>query len=312
MIPFKGRSCPLCGNAFGENDDIVVCPECGTAHHRSCYGKNGRCSNEEKHSHGSGREKDSADCAAFSPAGEEDSGGMICRRCKYANPADADFCVRCGLSLKNDQSGLRSAAVSPVSSGFPDPYGGVRPDETIDGIPASELVYLVGPNSSYYLPKFSSMSRSRNPFSVNWSGLILGSYWLAYRKIYPAAAILTALAALFSAPVELILNNQLQTGVQERVSAFISSVPGFVFPLLCVGIVLVHFVTGFFGNYIYMKHCVKKVRKISRQRNGVERIEFLKALTLDGSVSLNRAFVFYLLSVLLQWLINYALLFAFK
>ena len=40
---YKGVSCPVCGQEFKEGDDIVVCPECGAPHHRSCYKQLGNC-----------------------------------------------------------------------------------------------------------------------------------------------------------------------------------------------------------------------------------------------------------------------------
>ena len=29
MFFYEGQSCPVCGKAFAEKDDIVSCPECG-------------------------------------------------------------------------------------------------------------------------------------------------------------------------------------------------------------------------------------------------------------------------------------------
>ena len=30
MADYTGKKCIVCGGVFSENDDIVVCPECGT------------------------------------------------------------------------------------------------------------------------------------------------------------------------------------------------------------------------------------------------------------------------------------------
>ncbi len=37
MSRFEGYICPVCMKKFTETDDIAVCPECGTPHHRECY-----------------------------------------------------------------------------------------------------------------------------------------------------------------------------------------------------------------------------------------------------------------------------------
>ncbi|MDE6789876.1 MAG: DUF2628 domain-containing protein [Ruminococcus sp.] len=46
---YTGAECAGCGNKFTESDDIVVCPECGTPHHRKCYRINGECVNTVRH-----------------------------------------------------------------------------------------------------------------------------------------------------------------------------------------------------------------------------------------------------------------------
>ena len=48
-MDIKKYICPVCNNAFNENDDAVFCPECGTPHHRECWKTNGKCFNEHLH-----------------------------------------------------------------------------------------------------------------------------------------------------------------------------------------------------------------------------------------------------------------------
>ena len=52
MSRFKNKLCPVCRIAFNEDEDIVVCPDCGTPHHRECYMKIGHCGIEEYHAKG--------------------------------------------------------------------------------------------------------------------------------------------------------------------------------------------------------------------------------------------------------------------
>ena len=49
---YIGEQCPVCQKEFTAEDDIVVCPECGTPHHRDCYMLGNRCANEELHAAG--------------------------------------------------------------------------------------------------------------------------------------------------------------------------------------------------------------------------------------------------------------------
>lgn len=52
MTRFENKLCPVCRRPFTENDDIVVCPVCGTPHHRACYNEKGGCGVEEWHASG--------------------------------------------------------------------------------------------------------------------------------------------------------------------------------------------------------------------------------------------------------------------
>ncbi|MGN1051081.1 MAG: RING finger protein, partial [Acutalibacteraceae bacterium] len=49
-MDYIGYKCPVCEKNFHADDDIVVCPECGAPHHRSCYEQIGKCAFSEKHS----------------------------------------------------------------------------------------------------------------------------------------------------------------------------------------------------------------------------------------------------------------------
>lgn len=36
--------CPYCLSAIEENDEYILCPACGVAHHHECWQTNGKCS----------------------------------------------------------------------------------------------------------------------------------------------------------------------------------------------------------------------------------------------------------------------------
>ena len=48
-MEFTEYKCPVCDKQFKKGDDVVVCPECGTPHHRECYEKEGHCHFADKH-----------------------------------------------------------------------------------------------------------------------------------------------------------------------------------------------------------------------------------------------------------------------
>ena len=47
-----GQECFGCHQKLQEDDDIVVCPECGTPYHRACWQKTGHCLNAPLHASG--------------------------------------------------------------------------------------------------------------------------------------------------------------------------------------------------------------------------------------------------------------------
>jgi len=52
MSYYIGEKCLICNKEFTESDDIVVCPECGTPYHRSCYKEKKQCVNSALHKTG--------------------------------------------------------------------------------------------------------------------------------------------------------------------------------------------------------------------------------------------------------------------
>ncbi|MBQ8623790.1 MAG: zinc ribbon domain-containing protein [Oscillospiraceae bacterium] len=49
---YIGQQCASCRAPFNKNDDIVVCPDCGTPYHRDCYKNEGKCINTLLHETG--------------------------------------------------------------------------------------------------------------------------------------------------------------------------------------------------------------------------------------------------------------------
>lgn len=91
--------CDGCGLVLNEDDDIVVCPECGTPQHRECYKKDNRCVNEHKHSEDFEWKRDSS--SAYVPTCEESTSEekLPCPSCGHMNPRDAKRCENCSMKL---------------------------------------------------------------------------------------------------------------------------------------------------------------------------------------------------------------------
>lgn len=94
-MDYIGKKCPVCDEYFHVGDDIVVCPECGTPHHRECYDKNGKCANEQLHKDGYDYMKDNDS--------NTDSNVSVCKRCGHQNDSQSFFCNKCGYPLGDNQ-----------------------------------------------------------------------------------------------------------------------------------------------------------------------------------------------------------------
>ena len=108
---YTGLECPVCGKAFTEQDDIVVCPECGAPHHRECYTAHGRCGCAE--THGTDQQWDRCHHAVK----------KNCPFCQGQNDEDASFCSHCGrpLTEPNTQQQQTPPGGAPRDPGAP--YG---------------------------------------------------------------------------------------------------------------------------------------------------------------------------------------------
>ncbi|MEG2088370.1 MAG: RING finger protein, partial [Angelakisella sp.] len=96
MSLYTGCECPCCGKPFEATDDIVVCPICGSPHHRACYKAAGHCANEQLHEQNKQWER---------PVTAPDQGeqpAVRCGNCGVENPPNSIFCNSCGHALAND------------------------------------------------------------------------------------------------------------------------------------------------------------------------------------------------------------------
>ena len=206
---YEGAVCPVCGQAFTQGDDVVVCPACGTPHHRACWMREGRCANEKKHASGYTWQGAPQEKNAFE---EKTELGIICPRCGTNSPRDTLFCPNCGQPLGAQQPGGYSPfGGQPYAQRF---VTNVPPDEKIDGIPVAEVAAYVRTGTVSYLSKFFRMDREKKKIGWNWAAFFFSPFWFFYRKLYAAGAVVTslllALSVAFSGPLEQYMEAYLQ------------------------------------------------------------------------------------------------------
>ncbi|MBQ3133305.1 MAG: DUF2628 domain-containing protein [Clostridia bacterium] len=292
MFFYEGQSCPVCGKAFAETDDIVACPECGAPHHRDCWKQEGRCHFADKHGTAEqwkrpeAEEKtaeESRDSDWTPPTEPKSEDARRCPHCGKENPTYAEFCSRCGRSLvENDwapppPSGTAYTPFHAQSAGH---TGSMPREELLDeDVTAGEAALAVGTNQQYYLPRFARMYKENRPVSWNWVACFFPAPWLFYRRAYGAGmlvllvqvigAVLGQLVMLpFSQQYAAIMSQLMEGAITAQQFAmqyntllenFTTPMAVYAFDLLSV---LITVGMGLFGNYIYRCSVMRRCRKL--------------------------------------------------
>lgn len=160
MFFHENEKCPVCDRFFTADDDIVICPRCGTPHHRSCYNELGHCANNDKH--GSDFE--------YKPAETKEV-----------------------EQEKTDTDSKESQTVEidiPILGAKSNEYTADDGTEEIDGKDVKDVAAVVGTNAKRFVPKFIKNKK----LSWNWGAFFFGGYYLFFRKMIKQGII--ALATL--------------------------------------------------------------------------------------------------------------------
>ena len=97
MFFYAGCRCPVCGQLFTENDDIVACPQCGAPHHRSCWQQEGHCHFDDRHCAGFRWEREDAPAPVGQEKDDEYGDEEESPSGSYRDTAERERrCPRCG------------------------------------------------------------------------------------------------------------------------------------------------------------------------------------------------------------------------
>ena len=313
-MDFLNYKCPVCEQQFKSGDDIVVCPECGTPHHRECYENTGHCFYEDKHS-----EDFSFDENTEHKTDENPDGTVTCPKCNHINDDTTFYCEKCGYPLneqdrKNQQANNvntennpfgQNNNMPPFGFGGPtiqfDPLAGLKSDDEIaDNVKVGEMAKFVGKTTQYYLLVFNRIKKLGSS-KFNFSAFIFSGFYFLYRKM-TVIGILASLIFIGLTVGETFI--QLMPEYQELFTTlynlqaeahsfysipltehFTSSELLFLFsPLVLAffkGILMI--VCGLTANRSYYKHCSKKINKIKKSANDTN---LNKELETNGGVNL--------------------------
>ena len=174
MPLFENASCPVCNGLFEDGDDIVVCPECGTPHHRKCYNAIGHCVNRGLHASGYSYsdEKKKAEIPAPMPA--------------LPKPQDnASFAPETSKDNNEiEKQGFPSPFVLPV---FQNNSYYEQDKQKIDGESVADYAVTIRTNIPRFINAFKQFEYGGKKLGWNWGAFLFGSLYLFYRKMYKQA-----------------------------------------------------------------------------------------------------------------------------
>lgn len=300
-MEFKGLKCPVCEKPFEDGDDIVVCPDCGTPHHRECWEELNHCVFEDKH----GEDFD------FSDDTEHQSDFTICPKCQTENDKNAFYCSKCGnpLNIEPQSNQYQNQNPSnPFANAF-DPMAGINPEEDMGGVTAGELAKFVGNNTPYFMRVFSRI-KTFDKGRFSFCGFLLTGFYMIYRKMYKLGAIIAAVMILLMITETYIQYSPAYTALSKAIESSSVSASGYMsgytaifnayaqldtgnqimiaIMMLCSVLrLIIQIVVGFNVNRWYFKHCVTQVKSIkANEENPNKTIESKGGVNLAPAISI--------------------------
>lgn len=295
----KEQKCAYCHAILFEDDDIVYCHLCGAPHHRDCYTALGRCAREDAH----GQEPE-PELEQSEPVQEEsrpegipfDRDGHVCTRCGKRSTSDTLFCPYCANPFV--EAGAPKPNYSAYSTTFAgvDPYGGVNPNESLDGHAASEVASYVRVNTQRYLPIFKRSADTNKKVGWNWASFFFTYVWLFFRKCYReglVAILFTLLATVMQTPwlasfyaymqangltVEALMAQTAEA--TQHATALLTSIPPFAWLMYLLGslvILLVSVIFGLYGDYFYRKRVSTRLTQIKEDERFADKASAIAA-----------------------------------
>ncbi len=208
MQNFMNSECPYCGKKFVEGDDIVVCPECGTPHHRACYKEHGKCSNSERH--GSFEWSAAPEPKRPEPFNNMDPSAQqsACPVCGTSNLPGAHYCVGCGSPIGGQPYGNYRNTVGPSpEEAFQRErervFTQTFENTNFDGVSAKEAALVVRTNVEYFLIRFRAFASGRK-MDTNFSAFLFSYFYLFYRKMYGLGIAVFIVNTILSIPAMLL------------------------------------------------------------------------------------------------------------
>ena len=341
-MEFTQYNCPVCDKKFESADDIVVCPECGTPHHRDCYDELGHCFYEDRHKEGFSFDS----LHPEQPGGEqkepefEDFETILCPVCFHKNPGGTEVCQRCGTDLRSENaynpqqpgngqnnrqegSPYQGMPFGFGASGMPqfDPLAGMDSKEEVgDNVTAGEAAKFTGKNTQYFSMVFQKL-RKLGKGKFGFAAFIFSGVYFLYRKMYGIGIAFSLIVIATNVlSTFIIMTPEWSSAVRELAAASPDNIAGdplyaysllgkmgyAYLPIILNGVrYVLMLISGLTANRIYYNHSMKRIRRIKDEYRGKSADELNKALEEKGGVNLPLALSFGITTVAISYICNF-------
>lgn len=267
-MKYKGEKCFFCNQEFNDDDDIVVCPECGTPYHRNCYKEAGNCINHQLHETGEFWKKTKED-EKLSQTETFDS------TTENINDVDIDTSSE-NAAGENVFGG--SMGQEFINFDLNKPFFGLDPDEDFEGVKMSEIFAFVKTNTIYYIPLFKKMKNMGSKISFNFTSFFFPYFYFANRKMWFMSLISVLVMLVLQIPSVLInLSDNVSSGfldesLIEYAQSVLHNLLEFIennyntietFAVVCnMGLYIFRIAMCLLGNWLYYRFTIKSINKI--------------------------------------------------
>ena len=317
MNYYTNKHCGECGESFKEDDDVAVCPECGTSVHRSCWA--GKCPNADKHADGYEWKEESSEA----PAEEK----KICPNCETKVDKSMMYCPQCGVPLgkqaenraKYDELFTRDDSSVISFSSFEDfadkmERNPIRNSETGEeltcyGVKQKELIRFLGRyqfSTSRFLTSFLQMANMGRKVSLNICAGFFMPYYQFYRRAIGPGIVVLLLNYILNLPFVLYLTDYLYEYMNDvAVEAVLAAETSLLFNVFSVISSIFQIAVLLFWDYFYMKWSVNKILSIREEYADAPEEEYFAALEKAGNPKWSGVYLALLIMCVLLCIVGY-------
>ncbi len=276
---YTGEKCIVCGELFEDGQDTVVCPDCGTPYHRSCWQQNERCVNTALHE--SGESWKPAPKVQYTPPPAVGT-AVKCIRCGKESTPGQRFCSECGMPLNFSRGDARpfngTGAVQPDTD---EPYGTGADDipptagpriqqirltaqSDLDGVKLGDFFDYIGNRSVFIITSFVKFAKTSARTSFNIAAFFFPEFYFFYRRMTKYGLFFLLTSFILSIPALIFYGQSgtfgqvfFSTGINVSSSEFRAVVE--MCQLLSLS---VQIVASIFANYWYYRQARQDITRI--------------------------------------------------